>query len=166
MKTILVVLTLTAASSWWFWPKIISATMTDDEINACATIVALKDYRREYDFNTKTWIANVRTEEDAMQSLIVDEGLRPDMLGKKASYERQFSIPTVYTKYVQEGIKLCAAKKLRGEKIEFPVLKVKDGYHVTRWNGSASLVKDGEPEPVFGKTLPNGVTIWSDGQQH
>lgn len=139
--------------------------MTDDEINACATMVALKDYRREYDRKTKQWIPDVRSEEDAIQSLLVDEGDRPDMLRRKASYERQFSIPTVYTRYVDEGILLCAQMKMRGEKINFPDLKIRDGYHITRWNGSAALVKNGEAEPTFGMTV-NGQTIWSDGRVH
>lgn len=147
---ILSAIALLAALAVWFYPRLAAVVLTDDEINACATIVALQDYRREYDRKTKAWIPDVRTEEDAMQSFIVDEGLRPDILRKKAAYEKQFSIPTVYTQYVEEGTKLCIAKKRRGEKIEFPALKVRDGYHVTRQNGSAALVKDGDPEPVFG----------------
>lgn len=153
MKTAFILLAALSIATYWFWTPIAGTVApivaSDDEINACATIVAIKEYRRKYDWKTKAWMPDARSEEDAIQSLIVDEGERPNMLARKASYERQFSIPTVYTKYVEDGAKLCMAKKLRGEKIEFPTLRVRDGYHITRWNGSAAMVKDGDQEPVF-----------------
>lgn len=153
MRAVMIFLILTIATTGWFflWPSAIAAMIvTKEEINACAVMIAQKDYRREYNWTTKQWVADVRPIEDATESLIVDEGERPDFLAKKIAYERRFSIPTVYTRYVNEGSKLCIRKKLLRQKIEMPVLSVRDGSHVARWNGSAALVRNGESEPVFG----------------
>jgi hypothetical protein len=156
MKYIVILSGLLFAASliWWLVPSALpllaSPILTNDEINACATMVAIDDYRRDFGNNASTSLPFKRTREDAIQSLIVDMGEHPDFIAVAASYARQFSIPTVYSRYVEDGTKLCIAMKMRGEKIEMPPLKVADGYHVTRSNGSAALVKDGDPEPIFG----------------
>lgn len=124
--------------------------VTNEELNACAVMVARADYRKEYDWKTKQWIPDVHTQDDADQSLIVDSGLRPNFIVIAKSYD-WLGVPTKYHKYLEDGRKLCIKMKLAGEKIVMPVLRVCDGYHVTRsaGTGSAALVKDGEPEPVF-----------------
>lgn len=140
-------------AGYWIWPQpflaAISVAMTKDEINSCAVMVAIQDYRSGYDWNTKTKIPNERSEDEAIDSLLVDSGPHPDFIAVSASYKRSIGLETVYTQYVRDGTKLCLAKKLRGEKIVMPELKVRVGYHITRQNGSATLVKDGMPEPVF-----------------
>lgn len=124
--------------------------LTNAEINACAVMVAIQDYRSGFDWSTEKKIPNERSEEDAIQALLVDSGPNPDFIATSAAYKRSIGLDTVYTRYVQDGTKLCLAKKMRGEEIVMPELKVRAGYHVTRWNGSAALVKDGDLEPVFG----------------
>lgn len=150
MKVLVAVMLLgLVIGAYFFWPTIAKAALTNDEINACAVMVARKDYRSGYDWNTKKKIPDDRSQESADQSLIVDNGIHPDFIALSDSYHRSIGIDTVFTYYVNDGIKLCIAMKLRGEKIVMPELKVRDGYHVTRWNGSAALVKNGEQEPVF-----------------
>lgn len=155
---------------WWSWPQVLSIVapivLTNEEINACAVEAAIEDYRREYDWKTKTWTPNARSRDDAIQSLIVDSGEHPNFIRVAEGYKQSIGLRTVYDSYVERGREIAMKKKLSGETIIFPSLKVADGYHVTRWNGSASLVKDGAPKPIFGKTLPNGTTIWSDGKAH
>lgn len=149
MLKFIVPIAVLALAGWYFWPHAAEIVLSRDEINAGAVEAAIRDARREYNWNTKTWIPDVRTREDAIQSVLVDMGERPDIIAIRDGYARQFSIPTVYTKYVEEGIKIAMAKRLKGERMEWPVLKLRDGYHITRWNGSAMMVKDGDPEPQF-----------------
>jgi hypothetical protein len=124
--------------------------LTKEEINACAVMVARVDYRRAYDWRAKRWSENARSQEDADQSFIVDNTETADFVAIAAAYGRRLSTKTVYQVYVDEGITLCRAMKARGELIEMPRLTVRPGYHVTRWAGSAALVKDGATEPAFG----------------
>lgn len=141
-------------AAWRLYPRAFAVAISDEEINACAVEAAIANYRR-----------GDETREDAIQSVIVDMGERPDIFAKAAAY-KWTAQRTIYDKYLDDGRRMCIERKLRGEKISMPELKVRDGYHVMRWYGSAALVKDGEPEPVFGHPLPNGQIVWSDGQQH
>jgi type II secretory pathway pseudopilin PulG len=97
-----------------------SLLMTTDEINACATIVALKDYRLQGD-----------SLQDAMNSLILDDGVRPDYMAKARSYSWT-GTPTCFDRYVREGRMLCFKKKLLGLPIVRPELKLGGGYHIDR----------------------------------
>jgi hypothetical protein len=124
---------------WYFWPWPAQIVLTRDEINAGAVEAMISDYRRPG-----------RSREDAIQSVLVDMGSHPDIIARRDSYARQFSIPTIYTRYVEQGAKITLAKRLRGEQMVMPELKVAEGHHITRWNGSAALVKDGDFEPTFG----------------
>lgn len=149
-KEAVIAVVLMALAGWYFWPVRATITLTRDEINAGAVEAAITDYRREYDWKTKTWTADVRTREDAIQSVLVDMGEHPDIIATRDAYARRFSIPTVYTGYVQRGTQIALAKRLRGEQMAMPELKVAKGYHITRAFGSAAMVKDGDPEPQFG----------------
>ena len=117
-----------------------SIILTHAEINACALIVAQRDYLREG-----------RSLDSANQSLIVDMGTSPDIIDIADSYRRfdHIGIDTVYRSWVNRGTRLCVVKKITWQPIVAPVLHVREGYHVYRWNGSSALVKDGDPDPVF-----------------
>lgn len=102
---------------------------TRDEINACASKIA----RNEYDND---------------DGFIVDNGYRPDFIAKAKAYRKYGR--TIYEVYVEKGTKEALRRKLLGRKIEWPIFRLRDGYYVSRWNGSAMLVKEGDPEPLFG----------------
>jgi hypothetical protein len=132
----LVSVAVIAAIVWW----IVGAFLvTDNELNACAVILARADY-----------LAQGENQEDADQALIVDTSERPDILSIARNYDRRpLGAETVYQDWVKRGRRLCIKKHLTGERITAPVLKIRTGYHVTRANGGAALVKDGDPEPIF-----------------
>jgi hypothetical protein len=150
MIKIAFVFAILVLAGWYFWPSAVETVLTREEINAGAVEAAISDYRREYDWSTKTWTPDVRSREDAIQSVLVDMGSHPDIIAERDAYARRFSLPTVYTKYVEEGTKIALAKRLHGERMVMPELKIAKGYHITRSNGSAAIVKDGDPEPIFG----------------
>lgn len=104
--------------------------MTADEINACATIVALKDYRLQGD-----------SEQEAMDSLILDDGLRPDYIAKARSYSWTGST-TCFDRYVRAGIMMCFKRKLLGRPIVRPSLKLGAGQRIEGTVGGRALVKN------------------------
>lgn len=130
--------------------------LTADEINACAAMVAIDDNRRDVGNNAPTSLPFKRSREEAIESLALEMGEHPNFIAASDAYKKSIGLDTVYTRYIKDGIKLGTAMKMRGEKIEMPIIKVRDGYHITRWNGSGAVVKDGNPEPVFGMPGPNG----------
>lgn len=131
-------------------PSLAGVLLTHDEINACAVMIAREDARGDYDLNTKKMVPGVLSQEDADDSLLLNEGDHPDILYKRDAYQSRFHLRTMYDDYVDRGIRLCLLKKAKSEKIEMPVLKVKDGYHIYRSaGGSAAIVKNGDKEPHF-----------------
>jgi hypothetical protein len=127
-----------AGAIYWFYPTIAAVAMTDDELNACAVQVALGS-----PVNGKYW-----TYEGRVDALLVDTP-GGDLLGEARSDAKHYSLKTISQVWVDEGAKLCLKMKMAGETIKTPDLKVRDGYHIYRWNGSAQLVKNGDADPVF-----------------
>lgn len=112
--------------------------LSRSEINDCAVIEARKDELKDDEGD----------QQSADDSILVDYGDPPDVVRMADQYD--FVGPTIFRRYVNDGIFLCLFKKLTRQKIEMPSIKLRAGYHITRWNGSASLVKNGDPEPIFG----------------
>lgn len=124
-----------------------SIIVSEDELIAASAIVTLRNAPYKGD----------------VEAFLVDTP-NGNILPEARAYAKRYPGMTWAEKNMKEGIALAVRMKAVGQKIEMPELKVREGYHITRWNGSASLVKDGEPEPIFGKTFPNGTTVWSDGR--
>lgn len=102
------------------------------ELNECAVEIALKG-------------------NETVDGLLVDVP-SGDLVAEAAKYDSNpmFAGMTIYHKWVAQGRDLCVAKKLRGEAIVVRKLEVSKGYHLSSMTGSRALVKDGDPEPVFG----------------
>ena len=125
-------------------PTIIAeAVLTRDEINACATMIAIDDYMKGYpDFKP--------TRQQAIESLVLDDGTRPDYIAKSDGYHASIGLDTAYTVYVDKGKSLCLRLKAEGKKIEWPELKIGADCHISGGTASRALVCGNDPEPIFG----------------
>lgn len=134
METLICILIVVAVAGWFFAaPSMARVFASRDEINRCAQRVALReDYRGD------------------VASFLVDGN--QDILGASDAYHESIGLDTVYTVWARKGAKECLKLKLTGRPIPQAITEtdLPKGYHITRWNGSAALVKDGDPEPVFG----------------
>lgn len=138
MKTFLVIGVVAIAALAYFVPDVLARPLlTRDDINRCAAYIALHE-KGGYDGD--------------VAAFLVDNGSHPDFIAKSDGYHRSIGLDTVYTSYVRDGTALALRLKLTFKPMpEYPSeAQLPKGYHITRSNGSASLVKDGEPEPVFG----------------
>ena len=132
----LVILILVMLGATWFFapPSLARVLVSRDEINRCAQRIALReDYKGD------------------VASFLVDGG-NQDILGISDAYHKSIGLDTVYTTWARKGARECLRLKLIGRAIPPKITEAElpKGYHITRWNGSAQLVKDGDPEPVFG----------------
>ena len=79
------------------------------------------------------------------------EGDFGSILEMAAAYDKRFHIPTIYSQWRDEAPAICLKFKMSWTKIDYPPHGALPGYHITRsTGGSAAIVKDGDPEPVFG----------------
>lgn len=109
------------------------AVLSYDEIKAASAIVTLRN--PPYNGNVEAFLVDTPG---------------GDIIPEARAMAKQYPAMTWVEKNRNEGIRLALRMKAAGLKIEMPELTLKPGYHITRWNGSAALVKDGDPEPVFG----------------
>lgn len=137
--TVLLIGIVAAVALALLWPRAIAAVVkpmaaiiaSDDEVNACAQQIALADM---YKGNIEAFLVDTPN---------------ANLIAQAKAYSWT-AAETVMAKWVRQGREMCLRLKLTGQPIPKLITQVRPGYHITRSNGSAMLVKDGDPEPVFG----------------
>lgn len=118
--------------------NIAQAAFTRDELNACAAEAAFQTYLK--------WENGDAERAATSLALVGYYGI----LEKRDVYRKSVDFRTLYDEWADEALGICKKHRAKHEPIKMPHYGVPHGYHISRSiDGSASIVKDGDPEPQF-----------------
>lgn len=131
-----------AVGVWMTWPLPAQMIFDKHQLNACAAEAALESYMEN----------GSKSRQGAEETLAMDR--YQNILETAQAYHKRFGmygLKTIYERWADAAPAICAKHVINGESIVMPNYGVRPGYHITRSpEGSAAIVRDGDPEPVFG----------------